>query len=465
MGVTDSFRPRVLSLGLLLAAGVSADAQVFQASVEVEKPPAMASELAYTLAVQPLAQRALLEKYIEQLSPGLLAKRGEEVHDALEPLDDLLTNFDQMKWTDTDQDRLGVLCRADIDTARVLQRLVERKVLSFRRQAPRLLLVPAPDTSREAFQALRVRMSNTLSLSGITVLAAEVVSAPGMQAGRFGAEDRRALAQAALDARAHFVAAVSVAAARAPAPGGLVVLDGTIQYTLLRMYDAAILDEKVFTARGGGGSPEMAMQHILEEAAPPAASSLAGGLISAILSNGRLLDTIVINVRRTPSPAATAAFVSVLRDRGYQAALGQGRESPRGEVPVESLVVEGQATVEELFALLANVKFGPGNKLSASVYEHGISSLGLEILDGSTVPTSAAIRIGGQVTLETQRRPSPREKDRAAGVQGQVRPPISDPKVVVAAQGAAHASIRSPLELELDAVFNAALVAGKVSVR
>jgi hypothetical protein len=349
-------------------------------------------------------------------------------------------------------------------------RLVENRVLSFGQRAPRLLLIPAPGTAPETLTALRGRMTEILGASGITVVAGEAVALPGERAvARRPGEDRIAPARAAVEAGAHFVAVTSVSAARAPTPVGGVVLDATIQYTLMRVYDAAIVGERVFTARGSGVSAEMALQRVLAEVAPMAARGLAGKVAESLFSNGRVVDmslqpgTITVNVMSRPNPAATIALLDFLRERGFRAALGPGRQAPLDRVAVERIVIHGRASVEELYTLFAVVSFGSVNPLRASVFEHGADSLGIEILDQAAVPVRQAVALGKTEPVRSPSDPPPTT----------VAMPLATPAVQPrqqAPQSVRQAQLKpqrapTPLEFEFSEAFEAAMVAGKISVK
>jgi hypothetical protein len=398
------FRARIVPLRgvvVLLAQLLhgTASAEPFRSAVTVEKPVSQPSTVALNMTVDAEARRLLAEEYLNRrLSPVLLTRRGDDVRVALDPLASLLSDFKVISRTDVPGNHVRVVCEADVDAAAVVLRLVENRVLSFGSRGPRLLLAPAAGTSPEMLQALRARMTEVVGASGITVIAEEA-AAPGVVGGRGSIDERAAHVRAAVDAGAHFVALLAVSPARAPSPVGGVVLDTSIRYTLLRAYDAAIVGEHVFQSeRTSGVSYEMAVQRVLDKVGPAAARAIAGRVAEVLFSNGRVVDTTVqqgdvtVNVMLRPNPAATTAFLAFLRERGFHAALGTGRQTTGDRVPAERIVVNDHVSVEDLYALFADGSFGPSNALHASVFEHGADSLGVEIVDGSAKPANEPIQ-------------------------------------------------------------------------
>ena len=475
--------PIVVSVvGLALLSHRPAHAEVFRSTVIVERPVGLASMLATNLRVDEASRQALIERYLrERLSAVLLQRREPEVRTALEPLGTLLNGFKVVTRAELPgTNQVRVVCEADVDTADVVRRLVESRVISFGDRPPRMLLLPAPGTPPDLLRTLRARMSDTMRGAGITVLADETVVSP-VQA-RGGAYDRIGVSKAGVDSGAQFVAITTVSAAPPLASQGLVALDVTIRYTLLRVYDAAVVAEGIFSQRGGGGSQEAAMQRAIEEMAPLVARGLAGRVAEAVFSNGHVVDLsqqpgmVTINVKRRPNAAATTAFLSFLRERGFRAALGPGRQAPGEGVPAERVVIEGRASVEELYSLFAITRFGEAQALSASVFEHGSDSLGVEILDGSTAPEHqpvalASIEFSVRQAAASESRLEPRgvagPPPSPGPVEGRGRgqPPTNPERLKTGAgivtQTGTRASTPTPLEFEFSQAFEVATTAGK----
>jgi len=430
----------------------TASAEPFRTAVIVDKPASPPSTMAMNMTIDADAKRLLAEEYLNRrFSPVLLARRGDDIRVALDPLAALLSGFKVVSRTDMPGNQVRVVCEADVDAAAVVLRLVENRVLSFERLGPRLLLAPAVGTSPEVLQALRARMTEVVGGSGITVIAEEA-AAPGLTAARGPIDERAAHTRAAVDAGAHFVALLAVSPVRAPSPAGGVVLDTSVRYTLLRAYDSAIVGEHAFPSeRTSGVNYEMAMQRVLDQVGPAAARSIAGRVAEALFSNGRVVDTTVqqsdvtINVMLRPNAAATTAFLAFLRERGFHAALGTGRETTGDRVPAERITVNDHASVEELYALFAGASFGPSNALHASVFEHGADSLGVEIVDGSAKPLNEPIR-------PLDAKPTPTSHVDLTTVSR-----------VGSARGAPIAAVRraTPLEFEFSEAFASAAAPGR----
>jgi hypothetical protein len=260
--------------------------------------------------------------------------------------------------------------------------------------------------------------------------------------------------KAAAEVGAHFVSFTSVSWVRAPSAVGGFVLDATIQYTLMRPYDAAIVAERQFTGRGSGISEEMALQRVLNDVAPTVARDLAGRLAEAIFAGGSVVDPDVaprnafVNVFSRPDASSTSALVSLLRAEGLTVSLGAARVTIDGAMigqPADQLIIEGPVEVERLFDVFAQAKFGPKGVLRASVTEYGDNYVGLSIVDRTPpVPIrpkriEASLSVGAAVP-----RPVP------------VAPTAAPAGTVVGARvsgGVAVAAPAKPLEFRLRAEF------------
>ena len=271
--------------------------------------------------------------------------------------------------TDLPANKVRVVCEAEIDAAGMVLRLVNNRILSFGKSAPRVLLLPMAGTAPETLVSLRARMTETLGAAGITVVAAETA--------RPATADRAAATRAARDAGAHFVAETTVSPVRAPSPVGGVVLDTTIQYTLMRVYDAAIVAEQVFPAeRTSGVNYEMALGRALDKLAPVAAKGLGGRLAETIFANGSVIDPEVAPskieiIDRTPPkvppaterPTSTPAPETTPETRpvaapapAVRAEAAQPRPAPvtTPTRPAQRLVAEVSATPTSIAASAAS---------------------------------------------------------------------------------------------------------------
>jgi hypothetical protein len=438
-----SVATRLAGRALIIAAALSgstASAEVFRGTVIVEKPVAAGSSLAATRMIEARARRTLVETYIrERLSGVFLGRRSQEVRDALEPLDALLGPLTVASRSDVDEGQVRVICYADIDAAAVVLRLVQSNILSFGSVSPRLLLLPAGRTRPESLRGLRVRLSEGVRSVGVTLLADEALSIAGASGnGRGGTDDRVSMMKAALDSGAHYVALTTVTATRAPSVAGA-VLDATIQYTLLRPYDSAIVAEQTFNGRGSGPSEEAALQVVLTELAPAMAKGLSGRLAESIFRSGRAIDPelpvqdVHINVMRRPNASATSALMGLLRERAFPVALASGRVATGERAIADRLTIHGKATVEDVFDLLANTRFGKDDALQTMILEHGADSLSVELVDVHSFTTPV-------------RRP--------AAEAPAARPvPVSNLRPVPTAAPVAIRRSPRPLEFEFSAAF------------
>ncbi len=429
---------------MVLLSPASAHAEMFRSTFVVAKPTQFAGTVAVNRAVDAIARQQLIEQFIrERLSAVLVRRREEQVRIALEPLADLIKGFNIVRRSDVPGDMQQVVCEADIDTTDVLLRLVNGNVLSFGEYSPRLLLWPGPG-SAAALQALRGRISEQVRATGVTLLATEAVApvesgAPAVGRGGRPNSDatagRDAILAAATDAGANFVALINIGATPTPIPGVGLALDVNIQYTLMRPSNAAILGERTISARGGGANTETALQRVLADQASTIAKGLAGDVATAIFKNGRAIDPdlppsrVMINVAGRPNASATSAFLDLLRQRGFAASLGTGRApSVEGTAIQDRIEVDGRGvTVEEVFDVLANTRFGQREALLASVFAHGTDYLSVELVDVNARPAHQPI-----TAIDGARLPSTGGTTAAGVGQPQNTPPVPQSQPVLA---------------------------------
>lgn len=399
----------VLVFASMVLSASASDAEVFRGTFVIAKPTQFAGALAVNRAVDVVARQALAEQFIRERLSGVLVRRREsQVRTALEPLTDLMKGFNVIRRLDVAGDAQQVVCEADIDVTDVVLKLVNGNVLSFGQFSPRLLVWPG-NASPDAVQALRGQISEHVRATGVTLLANEAVAAPpagsprslngrGMRADADAAR-RDAMLAAATDAGANFVASMDITAVPIPVPGVGVALDVNIHYTLMRPSDARILGERTISTRGGGANVEVALQRVLADKGAEVAKGLAGDVATAIFKNGRAIDPVLpanritINIAERPNASATSALLDLLRERAFTASLGTGRAAPVAGVAIEDrVVVEGRGvTVEDVFDLLANTRFGRDDALLASIYAHGADHLDVELIDVNRPPARQPI--------------------------------------------------------------------------
>ena len=365
------------------------------------------------MVVDGLAKKALLEAVIaKKLSPVLVEQRADDVRAAFEPIDELLGGFSVVTREDLDGSRVRVTCEADVDLATALLRMVSSKVLSFEQSPPRILLLPTAGTSAATMRAIRTRLGSTLEAAGFVLLAAEATAAATVLKVKVTPTEVAAMTRQVAETRADLIALVDLTVSPAPSPVGGFVLDGTLQYTVVRPRDNAIVAEHVFNARGSGATQMLAEQALLAEIAPQMGRDLAGRLAEAIFADGDVIDgigaldgSVTVNVFFRPSAAATSALVDLLRSAGTTVSMGSsalaGLEAEvRNRVgdagfatkkltPADRLIVSGRTSVEQLYDLFARGRFGSGRDLRVSVIEYGDNYLGVEILAPAEAPRAA----------------------------------------------------------------------------
>ncbi len=401
---------RLAFIGVCVAApNAAARPQVARQSVVVARPADMPRRAA-DLAADALARKALIESIInERMSPTLLEWRGAEIRNALEPLDALISHFSVVTRESLDGERERLLVDADVDLGAVLLRLVTAKVLTILPEAPRILLVPGPGTSLEMVKAIRSRLRTTLAAAGLELPAVEEVATRFVAPPATSALGVAAVVRQLAETRADLIAIITVNTQQAPSTVGGVVLDATVHFSVVRPNDNAIVGEQAFSTRGAGATRLLAEQAMLDDVSPAVARALGGQICSAVFAGANLIEpsavlhrAFTVNVFYRPSGAATTALVGYLVGRNLRVHLGSSaladgtgefhnrvgdaRFGATRPAPADRLVVEGDATVEDLYNLLSNARFGSGNAFSVSVIEYADNYVGVEILDERTPP-------------------------------------------------------------------------------
>jgi hypothetical protein len=379
--------PGRIALGLIVAS--QAGAQVTRQTIIVDRPPNM-PRVAAEIAEDADAKKLFIEATIlDRFSPKLLRLRGNEIRAALTPSEDLIPDFKVLSREDQDG-RVKVVAEGDPDLGSVLLRLVNAKVLSFGAEPPRILVASAPGTSAGVAEGLRGRLGSTLGAAGFQLVA-------GAPRGRVGND---------------LVATIRLTSEPAPSPAGGVILDGALQFTVVRPRDNAVLAEQVLKSRASGASRLLAEQAMLDELAPAMARSLGAQLASAVFASTEIVDPTAtlsrklrLDVYFRPSPVATSSLVNMLRQHQLDVSLskdttqapvknrvGDAAFAAKQLHPTERLVVDGAESVSDVYRILSTSQFGRG-PYSASVIEYGDDYIGLEIVDAGhkAAPQAAAV--------------------------------------------------------------------------
>jgi hypothetical protein len=403
----SKLRSAALTGLLIVGAAASASADTFRQAVVVDRPEGLSRRNA-ELAIEGSARIALTQAFVStRLSPDLLTLRGEETRIALEPVADLVRGFRIVTSQQVNETQVRVICEAEVDTALLALRLVTGGVLTFGREAPpRVLLVPAPGTRIDVANALRVRLASTLGDAGIVLTTASIASSGGRGGAALASFGGDALMAQAAAARADFVGILNIATETVPSPVGGTVLDGAIQYTLLRPRDVAIVGEEAFRGRSSGASALLATNRLLDDLSPDVARSLGGQIVEAIFADGHVLSPDArpgrqfhVQVFHRASPEATPQLMALLRERGFDVSLGTSFAPPvsmqisdadfhrANPTPLDHFIVEGPDSIETLYDVLSAATFGsPQLRVTVFQYAHDYAGISIHALASTIVP-------------------------------------------------------------------------------
>lgn len=300
------------------------------------------------IAAKQARKQFLLDFLGAKFSPEITSKFAEDIDIALDPPDQFLTSFDVVseKLNDTET-QVTVTVEGDVDFAAMISSLVQNKVLSFGKDAPKVMLIPSSRfEDPKSAKTLRALIYDKIKQAGLRPVAFE--SATESVSFRIKTKvtpteiERKALIRQATQYNADYLIYIDAEVDTKPFSQGGYISDGNFTYTILRPNGSLILGESIVSERGSGSSPMLAFDRALDSVAPVIAQTSIGQLYQSIYSDSDVIyDTVKLKEEKTIVVNwATAPVVQAIVDRlqktGAKATLGTGMSEVASRLKLET---------------------------------------------------------------------------------------------------------------------------------
>jgi hypothetical protein len=300
------------------------------------------------IAAKQARKQFLLDFLGAKFSPEITSKFAEDIDIALDPPDQFITSFEVVseKLNDTET-QVTLTVEGDVDFAAMISSLVQNKVLSFGKDAPKVMLIPSSRfEDPKSAKTLRALIYDKIKQAGLRPVAFE--SATDSVSFRIKTKvtpteiERKALIRQATQYNADYLIYIDAEVETKPFSQGGYISDGNFTYTILRPNGSLILGESIVSERGSGSSPMLAFDRALDSVAPVIAQTSIGQLYQSIYSDSDVIydtvklkeeKTIVINWATAP---VVQAIVERLQKTGAKATLGTGMSEVASRLKVET---------------------------------------------------------------------------------------------------------------------------------
>ena len=198
------------------------------------------------------ARKQLLRDFLaEKFSPEITSRYPEDIDIALDPPDQYLTSFNVVsERTNDDETQVTLTVEGDVDLAMMISALVQNKVLSFGKDAPKIMVLPSSRfEDPKAAKTLRALMNDKIKQAGLRPVAFESAS----ESVSFRIKDRvtpteverKALIRQATQYGADYLIYIDTEAETKPFSQGGYISDANFIHTILRPNGSLILGESL----------------------------------------------------------------------------------------------------------------------------------------------------------------------------------------------------------------------------
>jgi hypothetical protein len=380
-------RTLLVALAALLACDVRAETLRKRYSFPYNPKTTRASSM---VAAKEARKRFLRDFLAEKFSPEITSRFAEDIDIALDPPDQFLRSFNIVsERINDDQTQIMLTVEGDVDLASMVNALVQNKVLSFGKDAPRVMVLPSPDfQDSRSIRALRALIHEQVKGAGLRPVAFEAstqsLSVRIKERTNLTEAERRALVRYATQYNADYLIYVDAEVETKPFSQGGYISDVNFTYTILRPNGALILGEAIVSERGSGSSPMLAFDRALEAVAPTIAQSAIGQLYQAIYSDSdviysapKLLEekTLVIH---WADARLVEAVVERLQKAGSRASLGAGTSDVASRIKLETPMDDF-----ELYEWFNDQTFSVGGK----IYKTPVVAYSENVIEVEAVPS------------------------------------------------------------------------------
>lgn len=308
-----------------------------------------ATRKASSMVAATKARKQLLRDFLaEKFSPEITSRYPEDIDIALDPPDQYLTSFNVIsERTNDDETQVTLTVEGDVDLAMMISALVQNKVLSFGKDAPKVMVLPSSRfEDPKSAKTLRALMNDKIKQAGLRPVAFESAS----ESISFRIKDkvtpteveRKALIRQATQYGADYLIYIDTEAETKPFSQGGYISDANFIHTILRPNGSLILGESLVSERGSGSSPMLAFDRALDSVAPVIANVAVGQLFQAIYSDSEVIyntpklreeKTLVIYWAAAP---LVEQIVERLKNTGASASPGTGMSENASRFKVET---------------------------------------------------------------------------------------------------------------------------------
>jgi hypothetical protein len=303
---------------------------------------------ASSMAAASQARKRFLKDFLADRFAPEIANLGEDLDIALDPPDQYLVSFNVIsERLNDDETQVTLTVEGDVDLALIVSALVQNKVVSFGKDAPRVMVMPSSRfEDPKAARTLRALIFDKIKQAGLRPVAYEcnVVSVD------FRIKEKitptslevKSLIRSAVQYGADYLIYVDAEVENKPFSQGGYISDGNFIYTILRPNGNLILGESIVSERGSGSSPMLAFDRALDSVAPVIAQTAIGQLYQAIYSDSDVIyktpqlkqeKTLVVYWAGAP---LVQAIVERLQNAGTRASLTTGMSDAGSRMKLET---------------------------------------------------------------------------------------------------------------------------------
>jgi len=346
------------------------------------------------------ARKQFLRDFLAaKFSPEITGKLAEEIDTALDPPDQYLNSFNVVsERVNDDETQVTLTVEGDVDLAAMVSALVQNKVLSFGKEAPKVMVLPSSRfEDPKSAKTLRALMFDKIKQSGLRPVAYEGAT----QSISFKIRtkvtpteiERKAMIREATQYGADYLIYIDTEAETKPFSQGGYISDANFTYTILRPNAQLILGESIVSERGSGSSPMLAFDRALDSVAPVIAQTAIGQLFEAIYTDSDVIyDTPQLKQEKTlvvhwADAKLVQAIAQRLQDAGTRATLGTGMSDVASRLKLDTGMDDF-----ELYEWFNGQTFTMGSKIfKTPVVAYSENVIEVEALAAGSVPRKPAL--------------------------------------------------------------------------
>lgn len=335
------------AVGFLLLAAIQTQAETMRKRYTF--PYDRATRKASSMVAAKQARKKFLRDFLaEKFSPEITNRFAEDIDIALDPPDQYLASFNVVsERINEDETQVILTVEGSVDLSEMITALVQNKVLSFGKDAPKVMVMPSSRfEDPKAAKSIRALIHDKIKEAGLRPIAfestTESVSFRVKSKVTPTEVERKMLARKATEFGADYLIYIDAEVETKPFSQGGYISDANFIYTILRPNGGLILGEAIVSERGSGSSPMLAFDRALDSIAPTIAQTAVGQLYEAIYSDSDVIystpqlreeKTIVIHWASAP---LVQSIIERLQSTGARAQLGTGMSEVASRIKLET---------------------------------------------------------------------------------------------------------------------------------